>query len=214
MAEDVKVELGAEAVQQQTAESKVEKQPVSNNGKKPKKDFKKDGKSRRDDRRREDDGIDKVTVEIRRVTKVVKGGRTMRFSAMVVVGDKKGKIGIGIGKAAEVPQAIDKAVAYAKKHIQLVAIVNGTVAHEAIGKFSASKITLFPAKEGTGIIAGASARAVLELAGFTDVVTKVHGSTNKINVVKATYMALVGMKTKEQIEEIRNISFDDKNTEN
>lgn len=174
---------------------------------KPKKDFKRDGRGR-NDRRREDDGLDKVTVQIRRVTKVVKGGRTMRFSAMVVVGDKKGKIGIGIGKAAEVPQAIDKAVAYAKKHMKEVTIVNGTIAHETVGKFSASKITLFPAKEGTGIIAGASARAVLELAGITDVVTKVHGSTNKINVVKATYAGLVGLRTKEEIEAIRNITLD------
>ena len=203
MAEELKTEVSEQAVENKPAQD-------AKPARKPKKDFKKEGRGRRDDRRREDDGLDKVTVEIRRVTKVVKGGRTMRFSAMVVVGDKKGKVGIGIGKAAEVPQAIDKAVAYAKKHMQKVAIVNGTVAHETIGKFSASKITLFPAKEGTGLIAGASARAVLELAGFTDVVTKVHGSTNKINVVKATFAGLTGIKTKQQIEEIRNISFDEK----
>ncbi|MDD4816027.1 MAG: 30S ribosomal protein S5 [Clostridia bacterium] len=148
--------------------------------------------------------MDKVLVSVRRVTKVVKGGRTMRFSAMVVVGDKKGKVGIGIGKASEVPPAIDKATAIAKKHMQLVNGVNGTISHQVIGKFGTSEILMIPAKTGTGLIAGGSARAVLELAGLTDVVTKVHGSTNKINVVKATFDGLSKIKTKEQIAEKRN----------
>jgi small subunit ribosomal protein S5 len=123
---------------------------------------------------------------------------------MVVVGDRKGKVGIGIGKAAEVPPAIDKATAVARKHMQKFNIISGTVNHEITGKFGTSKILLIPAKPGTGIIAGGSARAVLELAGITDVVTKVHGSTNKINVVKATIDGLSKIKSKEEIAQRRN----------
>lgn len=171
-------------------------------GKKP--DFKKENKGRRDDRRREDSEFDKVLVGVRRVTKVVKGGRTMRFSATVAVGDKKGKVGIGIGKAAEVPLAIDKAAAMGRKSLKEINLLNGTIHHETIGKFGATSILMFPAKPGTGIIAGGSARAVLELAGITDIVTKVHGSTNKINVVKATLKGLMSIKTKEQVAETRS----------
>lgn len=153
----------------------------------------------RDRTRREDSDIEQTLVSVRRVTKVVKGGRTMRFSALVVVGDKKGKVGIATAKAAEVPQAVEKAAQKAKKSMKQIHIVNGTIPHETIGKFSTSKILMFPAKEGTGVIAGGSARAVLELAGFTDIVTKVHGSTNKINVVKATLNGLLSTNTLEEI---------------
>lgn len=170
-------------------------------GKKP--DFKRENRGRRDDRRREDSEFEKVLVGIRRVTKVVKGGRTMRFSATVVVGDKKGRVGVGLGKAAEIPMAIDKAAATAKKNLKNINLLNGTIQHETIGKFSATSVLMLPAKPGTGIIAGGSARAVLELAGVTDIVTKVHGSTNKINVVKATLQALMNIKSKEQVAEFR-----------
>jgi len=199
MAEEIKEEVKVETAVN-VEKTETEKKPFDH--KKPKKDFKKDGR-RRDDRKRQDDN-DKVLVSVRRVTKVVKGGRTMRFSAMVVVGDRKGKVGIGIGKAAEVPPAIDKATAVARKHMQKFNIINGTVNHEITGKFGTSKILLIPAKPGTGIIAGGSARAVLELAGITDVVTKVHGSTNKINVVKATIDGLSKIKSKEEIAQRRN----------
>lgn len=198
MAEEIKEEVKVETTVN-VEKTETEKKPFDH--KKPKKDFKKDG--RRNDRKRQDDN-DKVLVSVRRVTKVVKGGRTMRFSAMVVVGDRKGKVGIGIGKAAEVPPAIDKATAVARKHMQKFNIINGTVNHEITGKFGTSKILLIPAKPGTGIIAGGSARAVLELAGITDVVTKVHGSTNKINVVKATIDGLSKIKSKEEIAQRRN----------
>ena len=198
MAEEVK-----EEIKEDVAEQSVQTTENTNQKPRPKKDFKKDNRGRRDDRRKEVSDIDKVLVAVRRVTKVVKGGRTMRFSAMVVVGDKKGKVGIGIGKANEVPPAIDKATAVAKKHMQTVNSVNGTISHEIIGKFGTSTILMIPAKAGTGLIAGGSARAVLELAGLTDVVTKVHGSTNKINVVKATFDGLSRIKTREQIAEIR-----------
>jgi small subunit ribosomal protein S5 len=153
----------------------------------------------RDRTRREDSDIDKTLVSVRRVTKVVKGGRTMRFSALVVVGDKKGMVGIATAKAAEVPAAVEKATQKAKKQMKPVHIINGTIPHETIGKFSTSKILMFPAKEGTGVIAGGSARAVLELAGFSDIVTKVHGSSNKINVVKATLNGLLSIKTREEV---------------
>lgn len=165
---------------------------------------------RHEDRsRREDSEFDKVLIEVRRVTKVVKGGRTMRFSALVVVGDKKGSVGLGTGKAAEVPQAIDKATASAKKNMKKVPILNGTIPHEIIGKFGSVSVHMFPAKPGTGIIAGGSARSVLELAGLTDVVTKIHGSTNKINSVRATFKGIEGLKTKEQVALIRGISVDE-----
>lgn len=163
-------------------------------------------KPRREDRsRREDDGIEKNLVAVRRVTKVVKGGRTMRFSALVVVGDKNGKVGLGIGKASEVPAAIDKATSVAKKNMKQISIVNGTIPHEVLGKFGTSNVHMFPAKPGTGIIAGGSARSVLELAGVKDVVTKIHGSTNKINCVKATFNGLTSMRTKEQVAAMRGI---------
>ena len=200
MTEEIKEKVNIE-VQETTTEVKPE-----NSHKKPKKDFKKDGR-RRDDRRKDEN--DKVLVSLRRVTKVVKGGRTFRFSAMVVVGDKKGKIGIAIGKAKEVPMAIEKAGNIARRHMESYNIKNGTVEHEVIGKFGKSTITLLPAKPGTGIIAGGSARAVLELAGITDIVTKIHGSTNKINVVKATLDGLSKIQTKEQIAERRNKSVEE-----
>lgn len=148
---------------------------------------------------REESEFDKKLVCVRRVTKVVKGGRTLRFSALVVVGDGKNHVGIGIGKAAEVPAAIDKATGEAKKNMQYIRIVDGTIPHEVIGKFGSSKILMLPAKPGTGVIAGGSARAVLELAGIKDIVTKIHGSTNKINAVKATMNGLVALRTREEI---------------
>lgn len=148
---------------------------------------------------REESEFDKKLVCVRRVTKVVKGGRTLRFSALVVVGDGKGKVGIGIGKAAEVPAAIDKATGEAKKNMKQIRIVEGTIPHEITGKYGSSNILMLPAKPGTGVIAGGSARAVLELAGVKDIVTKIHGSTNKINAVKATMNGLVALKTREEV---------------
>ena len=153
--------------------------------------------------RREDEGIDKNLVAVRRVTKVVKGGRTLRFSAVVVVGDRKGNVGMGIGKAKEVPTAIDKATMAAKKDMKPVNLINGTIPHEIVGKYGTSKIHLIPAKEGCGIIAGGGARAVLELAGVKDIVTKIHGSTNKINSVRATLNGLRAVRTREQIAALR-----------
>lgn len=170
---------------------------------------KKDRPRRNDDRRPQDDGYDKVLVAARRVTKVVKGGRIMRFSAVVVVGDRNGRVGIGIGKAGEVPMAIDKANANAKKNMFKVATDGTTIPHEVIGKFGASTVHLIPAKAGTGVIAGGAARSIIELAGIKDIVTKRHGSSNKINLVKATLNGLKALRTKEEIAARRGINVED-----
>ena len=163
----------------------------------------------RREEKRQDDGFDKVLVNVRRVTKVVKGGRTMRFSAMVVVGDRKGNVGIGIGKAGEVPSAIDKATVAAKRNLIKIATADTTIPHEITGKFGASSVHLIPAKTGTGVIAGGAARSIIELAGIKDIVTKRHGSSNKINLVKATLNGLKALKTKEEIAARRGIAVEE-----
>ena len=125
-------------------------------------------------------------VAVNRVSKTVKGGRNMRFSALVVVGDENGRVGAGMGKAAEIPEAIRKANEDAKKHMVTVPLHGTTVPHEAVGYYSTGKVVLIPAPEGTGVIAGGAARAVLELAGVKDIRTKSFGTSNRINMVKAT----------------------------
>ncbi len=162
------------------------------------------GKRKDDNRReraprREVSEFDKQVVQVRRVQKVVKGGRTLRFSALVVVGDRKGRVGIGIGKSKEVSAAIEKATTVAKKNVVNIPIVDNTIPHNTIGKYSATSIMLLPAPEGTGVIAGGSARAVIELAGIKNIVTKRHGSSNRMNCVKATMAGLLSLKTKEEI---------------
>ena len=142
-------------------------------------------------------------VAINRVAKVVKGGRTFRFSALVVVGDENGHIGVGNGKASEVPDAIKKAIEEAKKNLVEVPIVGTTIPHEFIGKFGSANVMLKPAAEGPGVIAGGSVRPVLELAGYKDIKTKVIGTNNPRNVVYATINGLKNMKTIEQIAKKR-----------
>ena len=142
-------------------------------------------------------------VSISRVAKVLKGGRTFRFSAVVVVGDGHGKVGVGNGKAAEVPDAIKKAIEDAKKNLVEVPIVGTTVPHELIGKFGSASVMLKPAEEGTGLITGGSVRPVLELAGYKDVRTKVLGTNNPRNVVYATIEGLKSMQTVEQVAKKR-----------
>ena len=138
-------------------------------------------------------------IAISRVAKVVKGGRTFRFSAVVAVGDESGHIGIGNGKAAEVPDAIKKAIEEAKKNLIEVPIVGTTVPHEYVGKFGSASVLLKPGAEGSGLIAGGSVRPVLELAGYRDIKTKVIGTNNPRNVVLATLNALQNMRTVEQV---------------
>lgn len=150
-------------------------------------------------REKEVDPIASKLVNVNRVTKVVKGGRNMRFSALVVVGDKAGKVGLGTGKAAEVPSAIEKATAFAKKRMVTVALNGTTIPHEVVGKFGTSMVKLLPSKEGTGLIAGGSVRPVVELCGIKDITVKSYGSRNKINSVKATLDALTQLRTKEDI---------------
>mgnify|MGYP000266073597 FL=1 len=142
-------------------------------------------------------------VAINRVAKVVKGGRTFRFSALVVVGDGNGHVGVGNGKAAEVPDAIKKAIDDARKNLKEVPVVGTTIPHEFIGKFGSARVMLKPAVEGSGVIAGGSARAVLELAGYKDIKTKVLGTNNPRNVVYATMNGLENMRTVEQIAKKR-----------
>ena len=142
-------------------------------------------------------------VAINRVAKVVKGGRTFRFSAVVVVGDENGHVGVGNGKASEVPDAIKKAIEDAKKNLVEVPVINYTIPHEYLGKFGSAKVLLKPAEEGTGIIAGGSVRPVLELAGYRNIRTKILGTNNPRNVVYATIEGLKAMQTVESVAKKR-----------
>ena len=147
--------------------------------------------------------FDEEIINIGRVTKVTKGGRHFRFSATVAVGDRNGRVGIGTGKANEVPDAIKKAVAAATKNVVKVSVVNGTIPHEATGVEGASKIMLKPACEGTGVKAGGAVRAVVELAGVKNILSKSLGSNTKVNMAYATLNALRSQRTVEEIARLR-----------
>lgn len=165
--------------------------------------------NRRPRRQEVDDGLIKKTIEVNRVTKVVKGGKNMRFAALVLVGDGNGRVGIGSGKAKEVPEALEKATQRAKKNMAPVAIVNNTIPHEVLGKFGRGAVLMMPAAEGTGVIAGGPVRAVMEAAGIKNIRTKSHGSQNKGNCVKATLAGLMSLKTAEQVAALRGKSVDE-----
>lgn len=155
------------------------------------------------------DGIEEKLVNVRRVAKVVKGGRIFGFSAVVVVGDGKSRVGIGLGKAREVPVAIQKALEKARRSMQKVEINGDTIFREITAKHGATKIFMKPASEGTGVIAGAPMRAVFEVIGVKNVLAKVMGSTNPINVVKATVKALLSIESPEVVAEKRGKSIDE-----
>ena len=151
----------------------------------------------------EEKQFEERVVVINRVTKVVKGGRRMRFAALVVVGDLNGHVGFGTGKAQEVPEAIKKAVEAAKKNIITVPMVNTTIPHEITGVHGAGQVFLRPAPAGTGIVAGGPVRNVVELAGIQDIVSKSQGSSTPVNIVRATFEALKELRTAEQVAALR-----------
>jgi len=149
-----------------------------------------------------------TVVKVYRCSKVVKGGRRFSFAALVVVGDRSGTVGIGYGKANEVPQSVEKAVKDAKKSLHKVCLVGRTIPHRITGRYRATKIVMLPANPGTGVIAGSSARAVLEYAGVGDVLTKVFGSTSAKNIVKATLDGLLRLRNKQMIESLRGVEVE------
>ena len=152
--------------------------------------------------------IDDVLVKLYRCACVVKGGRRFSFGALVVVGDRQGKVGYGYGKANEVPPAVEKGVKQARRQMFAVPLRGTTIPHRIIGRFGASRIMLVPASEGTGVIAGSAPRAVLELAGIKDVLTKVYGSTSPKNLVKATINGLQSLRSRARVEELRGVKLD------
>lgn len=148
-------------------------------------------------------------VYINRVAKVVKGGKNFRFTALMVVGNEKGKVGVGLGKAVEIPEAVRKGVEDAKRHMIEIPLVGTSIPHEVEGKFGKGHVRMLPAEEGTGVIAGGSVRAVLEMAGIKDIRTKSYGSNNPSNCVKATLDGLSQLRTVEQIAALRGKSVDE-----
>jgi len=166
-------------------------------------------RNRNRDRDRDDDdrGIESSTIGVFRSAKVVKGGKNFAFEALVAAGDKQGNIGIGYGKAKEVPAAVEKATKDARRRMVKIQLSGSTIPHEVMGTFGASKIKLVPARPGTGIKAGRYVRPVLELVGIRDILTKAFGSTNKKNLSKAALAALVSLRTKETITEHRGVTL-------
>ncbi|MBO5328299.1 MAG: 30S ribosomal protein S5 [Clostridia bacterium] len=166
---------------------------------------KKERPQRRNQRpgRAEDDGLVKKLIQVNRVTKTVKGGRNMRFAALVVVGDGKGSIGCGMGKSKEVPEAIEKATAQAKKNMFKVNLKETSIPHAVKGVFGRGSVLMMPAEQGTGVIAGGPVRAVMEAAGVKDIRTKSHGTNNPINCVKAAIAGLAGLKSPEAVAAAR-----------
>ena len=162
-------------------------------------------------RAEENDGLIKKTISINRVTKVVKGGKNMRFAAFVVVGDGAGKVGCALGKSTEVPEAIDKATARARKNMMPVSLLETSIPHEVLGKFGSATVLMKPAAEGTGVIAGGPVRSVMEAVGISNIRTKSHGTNNPINVVKAAIAGLKSLRTAEQVAEIRGKSVQEIN---
>jgi small subunit ribosomal protein S5 len=153
----------------------------------------------------EDRAFDEEVVKIYRCSTVVKGGRRFSFAALVVMGDRQGKVGIGYGKAVEVPSAVEKGKKAAMRALSPIKVINGTLPHRVVGRFGASKVVMVPASPGTGVIAGASVRAVLELAGVKDVLTKSYGSNSPKNLVRAVFNGLQNMLDRSDVERLRGV---------
>lgn len=151
--------------------------------------------------------FEEIVVAVNRCAKVMKGGRRFSFSALVIVGNRKGRVGYGFGKARAVPNAVEKAVKDAKKGLIEVPLEGTTIPHQLTTKFEASSVRLIPAAPGTGVVAGAPVRAVMELAGVKDVLTKCYGSTNPVNVVKATFRGIELLRSRSQVEALRGVSI-------
>ena len=167
-------------------------------------------RERRPQRRQaEYDGLIKKLIEVNRVTKVVKGGKNMRFAALVIVGDGNGKIGVATGKAKEVPEAIEKATLRAKKNMVSVSIVDNTIPHMVVGKFGRGAVLMMPATEGTGVIAGGPMRAVMDAVGIRNVLAKAYGSTNPYNMVRATINALERLQSPADVAAKRGKSVEE-----
>jgi small subunit ribosomal protein S5 len=153
------------------------------------------------------DGLEEHVVKIRRCAAVVKGGRRFSFNALVVVGDKNGRVGCGYGKANEVPPAVEKAVKDATRSMQKVSLKGGTIPHRVIGHYGSTKVIMIPAGPGTGVKAGPGVRDVLSACGVHNILTKVHGSSNPINLVKATLKGLLELRTREDVERLRGVKL-------
>ena len=163
------------------------------------------GRQGRQDGRGQD--RDEVVVKINRCATVVKGGRRFSFSALVVVGDKKGKVGYGFGKANDVPGAVDKGTKDARRGMKAVVLSGQTIPHEVMGRFGAARVLLMPAPKGTGVLAGAAVRAVVESAGIRDILTKSYGTSNPVNLVKATIQGLISLRSREEVERLRGVKL-------
>lgn len=201
----------AEEIKVNDSEVVVEEVKTAENTTENKKEFKNSRRPRRDNHRAEkvSDGLEKRMVSLNPISKVTKGGKTMRYDALMVVGDKNGKVGIGLAKALDVTQAIEKATLVAKKNMISVCMDGTTIPHDIIGKFGTTKVIMMPSQEGKGIIAGGAVRDVVELAGIKDITTKLYGSNNPVNCVKATFEGLKALRTAEQIAALRGKSVEE-----
>ena len=199
MAEEIEVKV--EETTEVAAETENKKESAGKSARRP----------RRENRRPErvSDGLEKRMVNLNAISKVTKGGKTLRYDALMVVGDKNGKVGIGLAKALDVTQAIEKATLVAKKNMISVCIDATTIPHDIIGKFGTTKVIMMPSAEGKGIIAGGAVRDVVELAGIKDITTKLYGSNNPVNCVKATFEGLKALRTAEQIAALRGKTVDE-----
>ena len=204
MSEEVKA---TEVVEEAKAEAPVEGEKAPRENRRPRGDRRPGGNDRRgkrDERKEQPKEFEERVVFINRVSKTVKGGRRMKFTALVVIGDRKGRYGFALAKAQEVPDAIKKASEAAKKNIHTIKLVKGnTLSHEIVGQFGACNVYLKPAPEGTGVIAGGPVRAILELAGVQNVCSKVYGSRAPINVIRATSQGLDNLKSYKEMKALR-----------